>query len=80
MSLRSLVEDTKWGQTQYDLAGTDYLYVGYADPLPDGTARTTAEAVWTIRRITLTAGSPTASQWTAKGQAVWDNRVSESYI
>lgn len=62
--------------TLYDLSSDpNNLYIGYgtqgADPSGPG---------WTIRRIALTGGSPSNSQWTAKGAAVWNNRASESYL
>lgn len=60
----------------YDLTSDPAnLYVGYGTQGADPT-----KAVWTIRRIGLSSGAPTASNWTAKGSAVWTNRASESYL
>ena len=55
------------------------IYVGYADYMSSGTAPTSAVAAWTIKKITLTGGSPTNIEWSGEGQAVWDNRSSETY-
>lgn len=62
--------------TVYDLTSdVNNLYIGYAQ---QGSAQ--SGAYWSIRRIGLTSGSPTSSQWTAKGLAVWNNRASETYL
>jgi hypothetical protein len=61
-------------QRRYDIQA-DTIYVG-TSPLgtdPTGTG-------WTIKKITLSSGNPTASQWTSVGTAVWNNRTSESYL
>jgi hypothetical protein len=60
----------------YDLTSDpNNLYIGYGTQGADPT-----KAVWTIRRIALSSGSPTQSNWTAKGAAVWTNRATESYL
>lgn len=60
----------------YDLTSdASNLYVGYGTQGADPT-----KAVWTIRRISLSSGSPTQSRWTAKGVAIWANRASETYL
>lgn len=62
--------------TLYDLTSdANNYYIGYGTQGADPT-----KAVWTIRRIALTSGSPTQSQWTAKGAAVWNNRATETYL
>lgn len=61
--------------TLFDLSSTTALYIGYG---PQGSDP--AQPQWTIRKITLTSGSPTASNWTAKGAAVWANRTTETYL
>lgn len=60
----------------YDLASDPAnLYIGFAI---QGSAQ--SDAVWTIKRIALSSGSPVSTQWTAKGVAVWNNRGSETYL
>lgn len=62
--------------TLFDLTSDpSHYYIGYAQQGSDPAA-----GVWTIRRITLSSGSPTESQWTAKGVAVWNNRATETYL
>lgn len=55
------------------------IYVGYADYKNDGVAPTAAAAGWTIKKITLTGGNPTNIEWSGEGQAIWDNRSTETY-
>jgi hypothetical protein len=50
------------------------IYVGVS-PL----ATSLAGTGWTIQKITLVAGNPTASNWTAVGTAIWNNRAAETY-
>jgi len=56
------------------------IYVGYADYVgtPDA-APADSDPAWTIKKITLTGGSPTAIEWTVEGAGVWTNRASETY-
>lgn len=56
------------------------IYVGYADYVgTTDTAPADSSASWTIKKITLVSGNPTAVEWTVEGAGVWDNRASESY-
>ena len=75
---RRLIDDEKRTPARYDI-GTSYIYVGYADYDLDANVPAEASPAWTIRRITLTAGSPTASEWTKPGAGTWDDRATESY-
>lgn len=56
----------------YDI-GETVIYIGTA---PLGTA--TSAASWLIKKITLSSGIPTITQWSSN-TAIWNNRVSESY-
>lgn len=58
---------------RYDIGAT-LIYIGTAAL---GTAD--AAASWTIKRITLSAGSPTTAQWTAESAAIWANRATEAF-
>lgn len=70
--------DDKRTVTRYDI-GSTAIYVGYANYLTDGTAPADASPSWTIKKITLTNGSPTKTEWTSPGGGTWTNRASESY-
>ena len=52
----------------------DVIYVGYA-------ARGADQSLpqWTIKRITLVSGNPTAVEWSTENDVVWDDRASETY-
>lgn len=56
----------------YDMGDTT-IYVGYGVL---GSA--TSAAVWSIKRVTLVAGNPTAAQWSPLN-SVWDDRASLVY-
>lgn len=56
----------------YDIGDT-VIYVGTA---PLGTA--TSAAAWLIKKVTLSGGNPTLTQWSSNN-AVWDDRASISY-
>lgn len=71
--------DEKRTTTRYDI-GSTAIYVGYADYLGDGSAPSDSDPAWTIKRITLSGGSPTKTEWTNPGGGTWDNRASESYV
>lgn len=60
-------------QARYDI-GTTTIYVGTA-----ALGAAASAASWTIRKITLSGGNPTQSQWTALRTAVWNNRATETY-
>jgi len=55
------------------------IYVGYGDYDRTGTPPASSAAAWTIKKVTLTNGSPTNIQWTNEGSGVWDNRATETY-
>lgn len=58
----------------------DVIYVGYADYVgTTDTAPADSSPSWTIKKITLVGGSPTAIEWTVEGAGTWTNRASESY-
>ena len=75
------LSDDKREHKVYDLTDSSALYIGSADFDPStGSAPDTSAPAWTIRKITLTAGSPTASTWTYPGGGIWDNRTTETYL
>lgn len=62
-------------QKAYDFQDT-VLYFGYAD-----FGVLTSESTWTIKKLDLdTNGNPLAEQWTAVESAVWDDRLTETYL
>jgi hypothetical protein len=68
----SVVESTR--QSRYDLSSTTVMYIGQAaqGALPSA-------AVWTIKKITFTAGgNPLQTTWSST-TAIWDNRALETY-
>lgn len=60
-------------QNQFDFQ-TNFIYIGSAR---QGVA--TSATGWTILRFTLTNGDVTDKKVTATGEAIWDNRVTETY-
>lgn len=61
-------------EQRFDI-GTTAIYVGYARK-----GALSSAAAWTIKKITLSSGSPTRLQYTAENGAVWDNRTTETYL
>lgn len=60
-------------QSAIDIQST-VIYVGTA-----ARGEATSDPVWTIKKVTLSSGNPTAITWTDEESAVWDNRTSEAY-
>ena len=62
-------------QKQFDIDGTDFLYIGTAVP---GLA--TSSVGWSIKRFELDAEeTPIDAKTTEPNEAVWDDRVNEIY-
>jgi hypothetical protein len=57
----------------YDLSDNNTYYIGTA-PIDS----LTSAAVWTIKKVILSSGSPVSTQWSSK-KAIWNDRLTELY-
>ena len=62
-------------QRRFDIQlANNVIYIGFA-----AQGVLTSASTWTIKRITLSGGLPTAIQWSTPGNVIWDNRASVSF-